>query len=114
MEIGEQKLAVTQFFDLGGLRFFHLHNEVRRSEDFVGPFDEQRAGREIIRVGEPGPGACFFLDNDFIPGANQFVNRDGGQTDAKFIILDFFRRRDTHVILHGSSCAWARASPSST
>jgi len=96
MQIGEQHLSFAQGRDLAGLRLLHLHDHVRRREDFVGRGCDARAGGAIGLVGEADAVAGARLDHDLLAVMDQFPNRARHQADPVLVRLDLLGDADPH------------------
>ena len=97
MQIGVEKLAVTELRPFGGLRLLHLDDHVALFEDILGGGGDLGAGRGIGGIISADTDARLGLHPDLVAVGNIFAHRSRRQADAIFMILDFLRATDTHA-----------------
>ena len=99
MKVSEENEIRAKENVLGGLRFLDLHDEVGSRPDVGGEGNDGGAGVSVLFVGESAAFTRVGLDKDFMP---RFAQRGRGardETDTRFVILDFFRDADDHIVM---------------
>jgi len=96
MQISEQHLPRTEYFALDRLRFFNLDDHVRADKHIVGARRDFRAGSNVTIVAKTNGRACVAFDQYGMLMSDQFCDALGRESDAIFVIFDFFRYTDLH------------------
>ena len=96
MQISEEYLAGTEFLALDRLRFFDFDDHVRRCKHIVRTRRNLRAGSQITIVAKANGGARVAFDQNRMIVADQLCDALGRESDAVFVILNFFCNTDLH------------------
>ena len=99
MQVGVKDLAWPQHRAFDGLRLLDLDDHFRLGKDVCGRGDEPGARCEVLLVGATDGGAGVALHQHLVPVRDKFTHAGGRQTDAVFMVLDFFGYADQHGAL---------------
>ena len=74
MQVGEQDVVRFEETPLGGLRLFHLDDELCSSEDVCGRLGDATTGSAVIVVGRPDTSSSIALDDDLVATPDELSN----------------------------------------
>ena len=96
VQIGVKDLVGLEHGALASLRLFDLNDHFSSVEDFGCVIGDLGAGAAIVVVGRADSTAGIGLDQHGMAMGRQFGDAFGRQTDAIFVILDFFGDTNAH------------------
>ena len=90
VQISEQDQAGAQMAVLLRLRLFDLDHQVGAPPDFRGSGQDDRAGPDVLLVGEHATSAGGGLDQNLVARFAQRRHAAGHEADAGFVVFYFF------------------------
>src|SRR5204863_6014631 len=81
----------------GRQRLLHFYDHLRLLKQFFGGIDDLCAGRDVILISESGTNSRALLHEHRMAAAGQGGRGSGNESNAMFLLLNFFRDADDHA-----------------